>query len=237
MDPIKYQPQTLPAFVFGNDESRQLIEDIVNGDLPFPFEGKTAILLFGTYGTGKTSLANLLPALIERGQTGEDLAMDADFFGCQQGHTGTTILDLVKRQLSVVSFNKSGRHYYIFDEVDSLSKAAQAGLKTTLNSKRAAFILTTNNISQLDRGLKDRCVLVEMNAATDADLLPLARRIAADEGVVLNDSQLLAAITGKNGSFRNVIYAVLRMSLKAARDEKAVAAIAAESIQRAAVKR
>jgi len=237
MDPIKYQPQTLPAFVFGNDESRQLIEDIVNGDLPFPFEGKTAILLFGTYGTGKTSLANLLPALIERGQTGEDLAMDADFFGCQQGHTGTTVLDLVKRQLSVVSFNKSGRHYYIFDEVDSLSKAAQAGLKTTLNSKRAAFILTTNNISQLDRGLKDRCVLVEMNAATDADLLPLARRIAADEGVVLNDSQLLAAITGKNGSFRNVIYAVLRMSLKAARDEKAVAAIAAESIQRAAGKR
>ena len=237
MDPIKYQPQTLSAFVFGNDESRQLIEDIVNGDLPFPFEGKTAILLFGTYGTGKTSLANLLPALIERGQTGEDLAMDADFFGCQQGHTGTAVLDLVKRQLSVVSFNKSGRHYYIFDEVDSLSKAAQAGLKTTLNSKRAAFILTTNNISQLDRGVKDRCVLVEMNAATDADLLPLARRIAADEGVVLNDSQLLAAITGKNGSFRNVIYAVLRMSLKAARDEKAVAAIAAESIQRAAGKR
>jgi len=236
MDPIKYQPQTLSAFVFGNDESRQLIEDIVNGDLPFPFEGKTAILLFGTYGTGKTSLANLLPALIERGQTGEDLAMDADFFGCQQGHTGTAVLDLVKRQLSVVSFNKSGRHYYIFDEVDSLSKAAQAGLKTTLNSKRAAFILTTNNISQLDRGVKDRCVLVEMNAATDADLLPLARRIAADEGVVLNDSQLLAAITGKNGSFRNVIYAVLRMSLKAARDEKAVAAIAAESIQRAAGK-
>jgi len=237
MDPSKYQPQALSEFVFGNDESRQLIEDIVNGDLPFPFEGKTAILLFGTYGTGKTSLANLLPALIERGQTREDLAMDADFFGCQQGHTGTTILDLVKRQLSVVSFNKSGRHYYIFDEVDSLSKAAQAGLKTTLNSKRAAFILTTNNISQLDRGVKDRCVLVEMNAAADADLLPLARRIAADEGVALNDAQLLAAIAGKNGSFRNVIYDVLRMSLKAARDEKAVAAIAAESIQRAAGKR
>jgi hypothetical protein len=55
--------------------------------------------------------------------------------------------------------------------------------------------------------------------------------------VALNDAQLLAAIAGKNGSFRNVIYDVLRMSLKAARDEKAVAAIAAESIQRAAGKR
>ena len=46
-------------------------------------------------------------------------------------------------------------------------------MKTTLNSIRAVFILTTNNISQLDKGVKDRCVLVEMNAATDAEYLPL----------------------------------------------------------------
>jgi DNA polymerase III delta prime subunit len=68
----------------------------------------------------------------------------------------------------------SGKHYYIFDEVDNLSKTAQAGLKTTLNSQRGTFILTTNNISQLDKGVKDRCVLVEMNAATDAEYLALA---------------------------------------------------------------
>ena len=237
MNDTKYQPQTINEVVFGNDESRLLIEDIVSGILPFPFEGKTGILLFGTFGTGKTTLARLLPEAIERGQTGQPLSFDADFFGCQQGHSGTVIADILKKQNKVLSFNASGKHYYIFDEVDSLNKTAQAGLKTTLNSQRGTFILTTNNISQLDKGLKDRCVLVEMNAATDAEYLPLSRRIASDENVVLNDTQLLAAIAGNNGSFRSVIFSVLRLAKRAARQNASAANIAAATIQQAAAKK
>ena len=233
MNDTKYQPQTINEVVFGNDESRLLIEDIVSGVMPFPFEGKTGILLYGTFGTGKTTLARILPEAIEQGQTGHPLVFDADFFGCQQGHSGTVIADTLKKQNKVLSFNASGKHYYIFDEVDNLSKTAQAGLKTTLNSPRGTFILTTNNISQLNKGVKDRCVLVEMNAATDAEYLPLARRIAADENVVLSDAQLLADIAGKNGSFREVIFSVLRRAKRTARQDS-TAATAAAVIQQAA---
>ncbi len=237
MNTHKYQPQTIAEVVFGNDDSRQLIEDIVSGVLPFPFEGKTGILLYGTFGTGKTTLARLLPEAIERGQTGEDLAMPAEFCGCQQGYVGTVFTTLVGKQTGTVSLNASHNHYFIFDEVDSLSKAAQAGLKTTLNSPRSVFILTTNNISQLDKGVKDRCVLVEMNAATDAEYLPLARRIAADENVVLSDTQLLAAIAGNNGSFRSVIFSVLRLAKRTTRQSMSAASIAAATIQQAAAKK
>jgi replication-associated recombination protein RarA len=230
----KYQPKTINEFVFGNSESRELIEDIVNGNLPFPFGGKTGILLYGAYGTGKTTLADMLPELIEQAQTGNELAMGAEFFGCLQGHSGTQINDIVKRQNNVLSLNASHCHYFIFDEVDNLSKLAQSGLKTTLNSNRAVFILTTNNISKLDKGVKDRCVLVEMNAATDSEFLPLARRIAADEGVVLNDAQLLTAISGNDGSFRSVIFNVLRLCLRTARQNKSAQSLATAVIQQAA---
>jgi DNA polymerase III delta prime subunit len=163
--------------------------------------------------------------------------MPAEFFGCQQGHVGSAFTAMVEKHTSKTSFNASGLHYFIFDEVDSLSKTAQAGMKTTLNSPRSVFILTTNNITQLDNGVKDRCVLIDMNAPPDSAFLPLARQIAADENVILSDAQLLTAIAGNNGSFRSVIFQVLRLAKRTARQNVTAATAAAAVIQQAANKK
>ncbi len=68
-------------------------------------------------------------------------------------------------------------------------------------------------------------MLVEMNAATDAEYLPLARRIAADENVSLSDAQLLYAIAGNNGSFRSVVFSVLRLAKRTARQNASAAEV------------
>ena len=208
----KYEPKTIKDIIWGNAESRLRIEDIVSGAEALPYCGKSAILLYGVFGTGKTTLANLLPNAIEKGRADEDLAVEADFIACQQGFNGPQVMSLIERVLSKTSFNASGLHYFVLDEVDNLTKLAQQSLKSALNTNRGIFILTTNNISELDKGLKDRCVLVEMNAAAVIDYLPLAKNLVSDMGVVMSDDDLLPTISAAKGSLRNLIHNVERLA-------------------------
>ena len=208
----QHAPQNVFDIHYGNPESRLRIEDIVTNIEAIPSSGKSGLLLYGVYGTGKTTLANLLPDAIEQGKTGLGLNSPETFIGCQQGFNGPQVMTLIGNILNVVSFNASGLHYIILDEVDNLTNLAQQSLKSAMNTHRAVFILTTNNIAELDKGLKDRCVLIEMNAGSPEEYLPLAKEIANSKNVVLNDELLLDAIYLANGSMRNLFHNVERLA-------------------------
>jgi DNA polymerase III delta prime subunit len=212
MTTINYEPTSPAEIIFNNEDSFEFIDDLTCGRERLPADGKSGVLLYGTFGTGKTTLAKMLPECIEMGRTQGGLNLPEKFIPCQQGFNGPQLTTMLDTMMNTTSLNVSGLHYVILDEVDNLTKQAQQSLKSVMNTTRAIFILTTNNISSLDKGLKDRCVLVEMNGASTGQLLPIARKVAADMNVVLNDTELTAEIATANGSMREVMNRVKRMA-------------------------
>jgi replication-associated recombination protein RarA len=60
-----YPPQNITDIVYGSDNAKELVSQIVSGEIPFPFSGVNGIILYGPNGTGKSALARILPAAID----------------------------------------------------------------------------------------------------------------------------------------------------------------------------
>lgn len=197
--------------------SRNQLEMIVDGTLPMP-GSKSGILLYGINGTGKTTMAELLPGWIETaritdalntmpvGQLVDTTQPDYALYSCAQGQNGSVLMGNIQTHTSLVSWNTSNLHYVILDEVDLLTAAASASLKSIMNRKSVVFILTTNHLNKIDLGVQNRSVLVDLNAPPVNTWVNKIKAIYQASGVIAPSDQAIAGIVqAGNGSARNIL--------------------------------
>lgn len=213
-----YTPKSLNDIVFLNDSIKEQIEDCVSGAVGFPSSGTNGIVLYGINGTGKSALAKILPNLIEQSRGGE--SANARFFNISVGgDNGASVIESIKTQASLMCIPYR-YHYFVLDEVDNLRKDTMLSLKNAMNvnTNNCIYIMTTNNLSALDRGVLSRSICAEFNEPTSTRWLDKCKSILADYAVTnVHDTDLLKIIDLCNGDIRKIMSSLKRLIVKSQR--------------------
>jgi DNA polymerase III delta prime subunit len=210
-DPMK--PKTYRDIVFPNAAMTRLVDDLVTNRLVFPANGKNGLLIYGPNGTGKSTLAGLLPDAIETTRIGRP-AYAPTRHTVTTGNNGPVLIASLARVAGNIALS-FGHQFFILDEVDNLGEAAMKSLKSVMEIPMTIFIMTTNNLSAIERGVRSRSHLIDMTVPPATAWLQRCRDALAAHGVqkALSDDILLPLIASCNGDAREIMTEMRKLAL------------------------
>ena len=182
----KYAPSSLSEIVLASPHSEQIIKAFATG------YKSGHLLLWGSQGTGKSSIASMLPNAIE-GVEIEPHVIHASAI--------RSIVDLLTDIAGLRGFSgfyggKFGRFYLVVEELAfNNENCSRFWVEIEKIQKDSMVIITTNYPNKVDRSIRSRCECLEIQAASPAQFLPRAKFILNQEGFHLPDEDLLGVLS------------------------------------------
>ncbi len=198
----KYRPQALSEIVL-EEPNRLLFENIVlTGCFP-------NMLFHGPPGTGKTSTAAAITRQVLAKYPGA-YPESVIQLNASDDRGVETMRQHVKRFVETTSVFARAPKFVILDEVDAMTKAAQAMLALLMRryDTRARFLLACNYISRIEPSLRTELTLVRFNSVPRELTMQHLASIAAAENVIVTETELGQLIAKYNPDVRSMVNAL-----------------------------
>jgi DNA polymerase III delta prime subunit len=185
----KYRSQTLEDYV-GNEQLKQIIgKYIETNDIQ-------NLLLYGTPGTGKTTLAKIIV---------KNINCDYLYINASDERGIDTIRDKVQGFASSASFKPI--KIIILDEADFLTIQAQASLRNIIEtySRTTRFILTCNYLERIIDPLQSRCQVLKINPPSKKETAQHVANILDTESINYEVSNLVLIVNKYYPDIRKIL--------------------------------
>ena len=185
----KYRSQTLEDYV-GNEQLKQIIgKYIETNDIQ-------NLLLYGTPGTGKTTLAKIIVKNID---------CDYLYINASDERGIDTIRDKVQGFASSASFKPI--KIIILDEADFLTIQAQASLRNIIEtySRTTRFILTCNYLERIIDPLQSRCQVLKITPPSKKEAAQHVANILETESVNYEIANLALVVNKYYPDIRKIL--------------------------------
>ena len=205
----KYRPRKIQDCILSEDLKNTFLEFVKKKEIP-------NLLLSGTAGTGKTTVARALC---------EEIGVDYIIInGSDEGRQIDTLRNKIKNFASTISLTKEANHkVVIIDEADymnaeSVQPALRNFIETFFNNCR--FIFTCNFKSRIIEALHSRCTVIDFRITngqkvkTATKLMDRLSIILKDEGIEFDKKVLAEVIQKHYPDFRRTINELQRYSVR-----------------------